>query len=255
MKIVIRNLGALLLLGSASTAPAQLKPEAPIGTRLPVKPEVSTTTEARTILAKFAQCAVRKWPDLAPRFVLDSSTINVAKDYMTLADDYCMSDVASLKNADVGLKISHDIMRFAIAEALVQKELGSFDPALVKLAQPLRYAALKPADYVPKRGQKYTPKELADLQSAQVVDETRIAFQRYGECVARNDPANVRLLAFSSPNSTEESAAIKALMPLFGDCLAPGQQFKTNKTMMRGTLALAYYRLARAPKKPAEATK
>ena len=146
-------------------------------------------------------------------------------------------------------------MRFAIAEALVRADLGAFDPALVKLAQPLQYATLNPSDYVPKPGKRYRPKELTDLQSGMVADQSRIAFQRYGECVARNEPLNVRLLTFSNPNSIDEVAALKALMPKFSDCLTAGNQFKTNKTMMRGTLALAYYRLARAPKKLAEAAK
>jgi len=247
MPQAIRVLGIMLALGAASAAPAKPKPEAPVGTRIPRDLELSPLPEARATLSDFARCAVRKRRDLAVQFILDTK-INVADQYLKLADPKCMMGVADRIDADVYLTLPRDIMRFAIAEALMRADLGSFDPALIKLAQPLQYSTLDPADYVPKPGKKYKPKELAELQEAKVIDQARIAFQRYGECVARNEPLNVRLLTFSKPDSIDEVAALKALMPKFSDCLTAGQQFKTNKTMMRGTLALAYYRLARAPR-------
>ena len=94
MNALARNLGMLLLLGSASAAPAQIKPEAPLGTRIPVKPQAVAAPETRSILAEFAQCTVKKHRDLAVQFILDASKINVAKDYMKLADGNCMTGVA-----------------------------------------------------------------------------------------------------------------------------------------------------------------
>jgi hypothetical protein len=38
------------------------------------------------------------------------------------------------------------------------------------------------------------------------------------------------------------------MTPSFAGCLEQGAQFSATKAMMRGTVALAYYRLANAPK-------
>jgi len=69
---------------------------------------------------------------------------------------------------------------------------------------------------------------------------------RYGECVVRVNPAAVRALLLSRPETDEERTRFTALSTAFGTCLPEGQTLSFGKLPLRGTLAVNYYRLAMA---------
>jgi hypothetical protein len=242
-------LGLCLIGGLATQLAAQLKSEVPTGTRIKRDPDAMKGGEGRAGLAEVAECAVKKHRDKAVGFVLDPSRLDPSNEQRKAADGWCLADVEDRKNADViALTMPEDVMRFAFAEALVAADLQGLDPGNLKLAQPLAYPVLNPSDYTPKPNKKYKPKQLEDLNVGMERDKTRIAFYQYGECVVRTEPLGVSQLLKSKTNSADEAASIRALMPVFSGCLPVGQQFKSNRTMMRGTIALAYYRLANAPR-------
>jgi len=250
-------LGMAAMLASAPIAPlsAQLKPEPVPGSRLTSSLEQLHDREARRAMSKFADCAVKLHRDAVVGFVLDASKLDIDQASRKVFDDECLVEQAELNSADVMLKMPIDVARYALADALVRSDLPALDPNSLRLAAALQYPAIDPANYAPKAGRDYTPKELENLRNWMNTSTARVAFYRYGECVVRSDPASSRVLLMSPPTSGNEAAAFKALMPSFGACLSAGEQFKTNHTMMRGTIAVAYYRLARAPQAPVGATK
>lgn len=75
-----------------------------------------------------------------------------------------------------------------------------------------------------------------------------IALVQFAECVTRVDGANVRLLVGSVASSSVETAAIQALAPKLGPCIAQGNQIRFSKSVLKGALAEGIYRLSMASK-------
>lgn len=68
-----------------------------------------------------------------------------------------------------------------------------------------------------------------------------------GECVVRSAPGSVEALLRTPIASPQEDAALRALHMALGRCVAQGATYSLSPEVVRGTLALAYYRLAHAP--------
>ena len=64
-------------------------------------------------------------------------------------------------------------------------------------------------------------------------------------CVVRAAPAELEALLDTEPGSTEETAAVRAITPQIGPCLASGAAIRFNRPGLRAVLALAAYRLVR----------
>ena len=64
--------------------------------------------------------------------------------------------------------------------------------------------------------------------------------------MVRVDPAAARALLLTMPESPEENARFAAMGTTFGSCLAEGETLKLGKLALRGTMAINYYRLAKA---------
>ena len=170
-----------------------------------------------------------------------------------------------------------DTMQYALADALVQKEFSQGGPANLKGAGLLSYPAFD-EDEIPGKSSENSQQTMADLHraigkragsetSANATDKaTRTvadaiaalrtrsvastALAKFGECVVRNDAGLSHRLLMAIPDSDEEGAAIASLQPVLGQCLTAGQTLKFNKTMLRGTIAANYYRLAHASPQP-----
>ena len=70
---------------------------------------------------------------------------------------------------------------------------------------------------------------------------------RIGDCLVRNDHVNARTLLRTKINGADENAAVKALVPALQGCVPKGRTLQIDKTGIRTGVAIAYYRLARAP--------
>ena len=69
---------------------------------------------------------------------------------------------------------------------------------------------------------------------------------RYGECVVRADPAGSRALLAAKPETPEEASRFAALRLALATCLPEGHTLEFGKLALRGTIAVNYYRLAKA---------
>jgi hypothetical protein len=89
-----------------------------------------------------------------------------------------------------------------------------------------------------------------DLAGHVAFDPARPAIQARDEtelmaiCTVRAAPDRVGALFATRPASADESAAIQALMPQIGQCLAAGATGQFNRAAIRSILDLAAYRLS-----------
>jgi hypothetical protein len=67
-------------------------------------------------------------------------------------------------------------------------------------------------------------------------------------CTVLKAPAETVTLLETQAASAEEAAAIKAIAPTLGGCLAKGAELKMNKPAMRAMLALAAWRIVTTPR-------
>jgi hypothetical protein len=72
-------------------------------------------------------------------------------------------------------------------------------------------------------------------------------------CVVRAAPAEVEALLASEPGSAGEGAALRAVSPHIGPCLAAGTEMRLNRLGLRAMLALTAYRLVQHNDAPAVA--
>ena len=243
-----RRILLLLAILASETAATQLKPEVPTGSRLAVKkePTLAAPKETRQIIAEFARCAIKKHRTDAVQLVLDPST-TYDNNVKRVADPDCLTGTAWRQSNGSVMSLPPDIMMYALADALVNDELPRFDPSLIEGAAPLPRGLLE-AVFTPKPDKHYSAKELKDLETARATAASRESFRAFGECVVRSDPVRSHALLRTKATSAEEGSAIQSMMPSFGQCLEQGQEFQANRTMIRGAVALAYYRLAHAPR-------
>ncbi len=239
---------------ASSEATAQFEPETHLGTRIPTRPEKFKQDRTEQVLAEYASCVVKKQRTLASQFVLDRTTLQFEKKYRPLADGNCLAEATGTFFVEVGLTLSGDAMRFALAGALLRDEIADIDPARLPQAAQLQIPLLSNADYEPKMGRHYRTDELKALEESRQKDQTTLIMYRFGDCAVRSNPQASRALLQAAANSDAEAAAVQSIMPSLGGCLEKGAQIKLNRTVLRGALGFSYYSLAHAPVAPPPAT-
>jgi len=234
--------------GLFAPATAQIGPEPRVGSRIPQKAETASREFTRDTIRHFADCVVKRQPKLAREFVLDRSTLQFGNRYYPLADSYCLGLQSDPFYDEIALKMGGDTMKFALAEALLQSEFAKMDPANFTTVAPLVLPALEEKNYQPETNRSYTPEELKKLDENRRRDLLTLVEYRFGECVGRADPEGSRTFLQAMAESDAEGVALQALMPALSSCVEKGAQFKLDRTVLRGAVALAYYSLAHAPK-------
>ena len=235
-------------IGLGSTAvDAQFKPESHVGSRVPARPQEFGQDRSQKILAAYASCIIGRQRSLASQYVLDRSSLRFDRKYDALADGVCLEEATGNSFDDIGLKMSEDAMRFALAEALLRGEIGTIDPDRLPKTARLRIPVLIAADYEQKIDRQYSADELKALDEKRAKDQATLVMYRFGECAVRSAPRDARALLQAGPNSAAESAALQPLVPVLGNCLEKGAQVTLNRTKLRGAIALSYYALAHAP--------
>ena len=230
MRRVLRaNAVPICLLISASTAHADSK--------------AKEERETRKLVHDYARCVVRKNADLASdaiRANADNGTI--MRKYPALIDGGCMATTGGSIEARFG----GDLYRYAIADALVN--------ARYKTVGEISFANRLPLAHLPLPDRAAFDTKLAVIKSKSKRQEMEEGFKkqysvgwlsRYGECIVRHDPVKTRLWLLTPPDGPEETSRINDLRAAFADCLQAGT-LRFNRTVMRGTVAINYFRLATA---------
>lgn len=222
---------------------------ASLGAALPSLAATATPDkiETRRIIHAYADCVVKGDHDLASRAILSNFTNeDIFKRHRNLIRPDCVAEAA---NRGVSIGFRDDTYRYAIADALIASDLRTFNTAdFSDRAKLTHHQPMDEAELAEARSKKLSEKEIERLQHVYQSRLTVSVLSHYGECIVRGDPMGSRALLMSEPTSVSEKQAIEALRPALVRCLAKGESVKLDKTNLRGTIAINYYRLAMAPK-------
>lgn len=169
----------------------------------------------RDEMAAYGACTARKYEKVARAYVLKAGEgWKSPQPYMVLGANACATGAVSFEPM---------IMAYILADALLKQEhLLDKAPAFENVAA-IRHPWVE---------SKF-PKD-ASFRSASIM----------GECVARQSPAAACMLLSTRVKSAEESNAFAQLESTVGKCAATDAD-KFNATIVRGAVAVAYYRLMR----------
>ena len=204
-----------------------------------------STKETRALTHGYAQCVVKRQPTKASQAILanvDNRTM--LRDYSKLILGECLD---SRVNVATQMRFAGDLYRYALADALVNRELAAQPvPALGAVAKLAHRDPGAPPQPVDDKGKKLGKRKLEAARLNFGRDVAYAFLSHYGECVVRADTAGAKALLVTKPDSPEESVRFAALRPAFSDCLPAGQSLRFGKVALRGSVAVNYYRLAHA---------
>jgi len=250
------RVSAIFLALVATTASAQptgsnITPNTPLSRSEPSSRDFSTK-ETRALMHGYARCVVaRRFAKASEGLLRNVDNRTLIREYPSLIDANCLSDQKRIRNdmriGTIRMRFEGDLYRYALADALVNRELASAPvpdlSAVAKLDH--RMPGARPQQ-VSATGKKMSKGKydaaVSDYEKAVAV--SYLSF--YGECVVRNAPSDSKALILTVPDSPEEKARFDALRPAFAACLPEGTSLTFGRTALRGTIAINYYRLARA---------
>lgn len=175
----------------------------------------------RQLMAEYASCVAKRFRGKARSVVLSDleSSAAVARWDEVLSPECMPMDDA----AGTMVMRTHPILiRSGLAQALLEA-----DPRL----------GLPPLAQIPPLGH-------GTAKSPSPTVSFNIAVSRLGECVVRAAPDASTRLVRSPVASSNEAVAFDGLKPALSACLAAGQSFAFSPELLRGAVALNYYRLA-----------
>lgn len=205
-----------------------------------------STAEIREVSKNYADCVVKRRYELARNAIVSNAgKTKLTEDYRKLIIGDCL--VKANKGNGARMKFGGDLYRYALAEALTRHDFP--EPSLTtvegvaKLTHfPVPTSPPNVAEYKKRKAEKI----LAAYQSNRVI----ATLSRYGECVVRLAPVHSHALLMTEADTAAETAAFATLQPALGGCLSGDATLKFGKSVLRGAIAINYYRLAYAAAYP-----
>jgi hypothetical protein len=196
----------------------------------------------RKIMSEFAGCVVDTQQKKATEVIvanIDNSTI--LKRYGLLIDGDCLGKTAG----SVKLTMGGDLFRYALADALFQKNLAKKAPVDFVQAPKLTHHSFGDRATFESALTKITNKRKRNKMQYDFDQYNGTVYlSRYGECVVRLKPVAAHNLLLTPVASPDEAQAIGPLRPALAECLTPGRTVSFNAGMIRGVTAINYVRLA-----------
>jgi len=212
-----------------------------------------STKETRALTHAYAQCVVKRQPAKASEAIAANVGNSVIlRDYRMLIRDECLTREV---HRATQMRFGGDLYRYALADALVNRELASLPaPDLDAVPKLDHHEPGEPPQAVDPKGRKIGKRKLEAAREAHGRDVAFAFLSQYGECVVRADTAGARALLVTTPDSAEETTRFAALRPAFARCLPEGRTMRFGKVALRGSVAINYYRLAHAARASAGAS-
>ncbi|HEX8225600.1 MAG TPA: hypothetical protein VF605_17455 [Allosphingosinicella sp.] len=204
-----------------------------------------STKETRALTHAYARCVVKRQAAKASEAIVANVGNDVLlHDYRMLIRPECLTREV---NQTVQMRFGGDLYRYALADALVSRELAARPaPDLETVPRLVHHDPGEPPRPVDARGRKLGKRKLEAALERHGEAEAFAFLSRYGECIVRVDTAGARALLASTPDSAEEATRFAALRPALARCLPEGQTLRFGKAALRGSVAINYYRLAQA---------
>lgn len=205
----------------------------------PRKPhEVYPPGEERRILAHYTSCLVKSMPQTAARFVVEQGSDG------KLAEKLRIPNCLPIRSGVV--MMARPLFRYALADALIRTDRSIRLPDM-KAVPGLDHGTIEQElEATASRWNKAW--EAKHIAQRRAVAAQHIAISRFGECVVRAAPAHADEMLRSEVASAAEKTAIRKLSPILSTCVDKGATIAFSPEVVRGTIALNYYRLAKAPR-------
>jgi hypothetical protein len=202
-----------------------------------------STKETRALMHAYAKCVIKRQPAKAAEAILanvDNSTI--LKRYPMLLSGECLGNAA---RENVQMRFTGDLYRYALADALVNRELAGWTvPDLAPVPHLAHRDPGEPPARVTAKGRRIGKRNYAAALDAYEREVGYAYLSRYGECIVRSDPKGTKALLLTGPDAPAETAAFNALRPAFQACLTEGRTLRFGRVALRGSVAINFYRLA-----------
>ena len=202
----------------------------------------------RRIMFNYAKCVVKERHDRASEAILsnvDNGTI--LRKYSDLIREDCLVNAVG---GGAEMQFGGDLYRYALADALVSADFAKTSDTDFSNRLPLAHTAMPSQSELDKYLASVKSKRKREEAQANFDKQASIAWlSRFGECVVRQNPIKARMWLLTPTDIAEETSRISDLRSAFNDCLDNGT-VKFNRVIIRGTVALNYYRLAKATVQP-----
>lgn len=194
---------------------------------------------------EYGDCVVNRYPKQASEALLtniDDEKLIRRKGVLIISD--CIMPVKGTMRM---MMLQADRVRYAIADALVKRELANRPVPRVSAIPALEHWDTGPAPSAVSPAGKNLGKAEFEAALRKYREKSAFtAFSRFGECVVRADAQAAKALLATWPESKPEVTAFQQLRPALAGCLPQGQTIAFTKLSLRGTVAVNYYRLAAA---------
>ena len=211
----------------------------------------------RKALADYGTCIVKWEPVKARDFVLSGVFIKYRDQIQMFYSRECMpgeyirrAGLAATGNSSMAsggrLRFPDVIIRWAIAGALFNRDAAKLTLIDFTAVPKLSYEEPFPVRTTNKDGDPLPSERIAEQQKRFDEKASDVALAKVGECVARADGAATRAALLTPIDTAAELAALRSLAPTLSNCLPKGQTIGFDRMSLRGSLAVAFYRLASA---------
>ena len=206
--------------------------------------------DTREVLERYGQCVVKIDRRGASEAILsDVGNKEFRTRYRKLIDGDCLVNAAGGIGAGtiIRAKFAGDQFRYALADALFRVELAGLPARIFDGVPKLDHR--HPGEPPAKVNRKGKPLRASDYEARLRDYDVQVAanyLSQYGECVARLNPVASRALLLTHAETRQETAAFESLRGTFAQCLPEAVTLTFSKVTLRGTLAVNYYRLAKA---------
>jgi hypothetical protein len=195
------------------------------------------------MITHFGECVVRKHHDQAKSYLLSVSSFaaeNIQND-VNLFDRKCYSDSFE---GNAGVSFVTDMYRSSVANALVKADFAVKNPGNLADRLPLVHPSVPTWTDIAKVSD-VTKRAQLKAGFARLSEEADLS--RIGECMVRANSADARLWLLTVPGGAEDVSRSKALAPVFEICSKQASVVHYfNRELVRGPVAVNYYRLAYA---------
>jgi hypothetical protein len=211
-----------------------------------------STKETRALMHAYAKCVVRGNAAKASEAIAanaDNSTL--LRKYRMLMSPECLGNAA---REDVSMRFGGDLYRYALADALVNRDLAAWTVPDLETVPRLVHRDPGEAPSQVTEGGKRVGKRKYEAALAEYEKQSAYAYlSRYGECVVRLTPGGSKALLLTGPDTPQETAAFAGIRPALERCLFEGRTLRFGRVTLRGSIAINFYRLAHAARTPGAA--
>jgi hypothetical protein len=200
--------------------------------------------ETRRLLQDYGMCIVKGRHAAASRAILANvSNRELMNHYSALIDGNCLPRQPGMV---LKVRFTGDQYRYALADALVRSEFAAGAPDISAVPPLTHRDPGSPPNQVLPNGKLMNARKFAALVANYQEGQALQFVSVFGECTVRKNPAGARALILTKPDTPAETAAFSALGEALATCLPEGRTLSFGRVALRGTLAINYYRLAKA---------